>query len=93
MGGADLLAEELERVLAGAADFLVHPRRPRLHLLVHPVAAALAVDDADAFADRVEDQVGLLADERTFEREEVGRVGEDRIEVVVPEGFDRLIDR
>ena len=89
----DLLAEELEGFLARAADLFVHPRRPGLHLLVHPVTAALAVDDADAFADRVEDQVGLLGDQGTFERKEVGGVGEDGGELIVAEGFDRFVDR
>ena len=65
-GRGDLLAEELEGFLTRAADLFVHARRPGLHLLVHPVTAALAVDDADAFADRVEDQIGLLGDERAF---------------------------
>ncbi|CAA9433050.1 MAG: hypothetical protein AVDCRST_MAG64-3619, partial [uncultured Phycisphaerae bacterium] len=90
---ADLLAEDAVRVLAGAADLLVHPRGPGGHLLVHPVAAALAVDDADALADRVEDQARLLADERALEGEEVGGVGEDRAELVAADRVDRLVDR
>ena len=88
----DLRAEQLEGFLTRAADLLVHPRWPGLHLLVHPVTAALAVDDADAFADRVEDQVGLLGDEGTFEGKEIGGVGEDGVEMVVAEGLDRLVD-
>ena len=87
-----MLFEELEGFLAGAADAFVYVARPRLHLLVHPVAAGVAVDDADAFADRVEDELGLLGDECPFEGEEVAGVGEDGVELVVAEGFDRVVD-
>ena len=89
----DLLAEQLEGFLAGAADLLVHLRRPGLHLLVHPVTAALAVDDADAFADRVEDQVRLLGDRVRVRAGGNRRVGEDGVEVVVAQRLDRLVDR
>jgi hypothetical protein len=90
--GGDLLAEQLEGALAGAADFFVHVRGPRRHPLVHPITAALAVDDADPFADRVEDEVSLLGDEGALEGEEVAGVGEDGVEVLVAEGLDRLVD-
>jgi len=87
-----LKTEQLERALAGSADLLVDVRRPRRHPLVHPVTAALPVDDAHALADRVEDQVGLLADEGALEGEEVAGVGKDGVEVLVTEGLDRLVD-
>ena len=87
-----MLFEELESFLAGAADAFVYVARPRLHLLVHPVTAGVPVDDADAFADRVQDELGLLGDERTLEGKEVAGVGEDGVELVVAEGFDRVVD-
>jgi hypothetical protein len=80
-----LRGEQLEGFLTRAADLLVYPRRPGLHLLVHPVTAALAVDDADAFADRVEDQVGLLRDQGALERQEIARIGEDGGEMLGPQ--------
>ena len=87
-----MLLEELEGFLAGAADPLVYVPGPRLHLLVHPVTAGVPVDDADALADRVQDELGLLGDKGSFEGEEIAGVGEDRVELVVAEGFDRLVD-
>src|SRR5436305_10577275 len=83
-----LMTEQLVCLLARAADLLVYPRRPSLHLLVHPVTAAFAIDDADAFADGVEDQVGLLGDESAFERQEVGGVGKDRGVMIVSQRLD-----
>ena len=67
-----LLAEEAEGFLTRSADFFVDPRGPGLHLLVHPVTAGLIIDDADALADGVEDQVGLLGNKSALERQEVG---------------------
>jgi hypothetical protein len=87
-----LLFEELEGFLAGATDAFVYVAGPLLHLLVHPVTAGVPVDDADAFADRVQDELGLLGNKRPFEGEEVAGVGEDGVELVVPEGFDRVVD-
>jgi hypothetical protein len=87
-----LLFEELEGFLAGAADAFVYVARPRLHLLVHPVTAGVAVDDADPLPDRVKYKLGLLGDQGPFEGEEVAGIGEDRVELVVAEGFDRLVD-
>jgi hypothetical protein len=87
-----LLFEEEEGFLAGAADAFVHVAGPLLHLLVHPVTAGVAIDDADAFADRIQDKLGLLGDERAFEGEEVAGVGEDGIELFVAEDFDGPVD-
>jgi hypothetical protein len=92
VGGGDLAGEELEGFLAGSADALVDVAGPRLHLLVHPITAGVAVDDADALADRVEHELGLLGDQRPLEGEEVAGVGENGVEFVVSEGFERLVD-
>ena len=89
----NLLAENLERFLARPADLLMHPRRPRLHLLVHPVAAALAIDDANPFADRVENQIGLLGNQGPLEGKEIGRVGKDGGKLIVTKGVDRFVNR
>jgi len=70
----------------------VDPRWPALHLLVHPATAPLAVDDADAFADGVENQVGLLGDQGAFEGEKIAGIGEDGVEVVVAQGLDGLVN-
>src|SRR6185437_16042856 len=88
-----LLAEEAEGFLTGPADLFVNPRGPGLHLLVHPVTAGLVIDNADAFADGVENQVGLLGNKSALERKEVGRVGKDRTELIVTKSLDGLIDR
>ncbi len=91
MGGL-LLGEQIKSFLAGAANFLVHFRRPRLHLLVHPVTARLRIDDANAFADRIENKARLLGNKGTLERKEISRIGKDGAEVLFAEQFDRLID-
>ncbi len=88
----DLLAEEIEGFLTRAADFFVNPRGPGLHLFVHPVGAAFAIDDADAFADGVEDEIGLLADEGAFEGEEIGGFGKDGGELIGLDQFDGFVD-
>ena len=87
-----MLFEKLEGFLTGAADAFVYVARPRLHLLVHPVTAGVPVDDADAFADRVQDELGLLGNKGPFEGEEVAGVGEDGVELVVAEGLNRVVD-
>ena len=68
------MTEQFKRLLTRAANFFMHPRRPGLHLFVHPVTAALAVDDANAFADCVENQVRLLGDQRALQRQKIGGV-------------------
>src|SRR5690606_35763500 len=85
--------EVVEGFLALAADQLIDPRRPGRELLVHPVRPAFAVDDTDAFADRVQDERRLLADQRPLQRQEVFGVGEDADEVLAAQGADRLVDR
>ena len=87
-----LFAEQLECLLTRATNFFVHACRPRLHFFVHPVTAGFAVDDADAFADRVEDELGLLGDQGPFEGEKIAGVGEDGVELIVAEGFDGAVD-
>src|SRR6476619_6954842 len=87
-----LLAEESKCFLARTADFFVYPRRPGLHLLVHPVTAGFIVDDTYPFADRVQDQVGLLGNQCSLEREEIGGVGEDRGEMVFAKDVDGLVN-
>ncbi len=87
-----MLFEELEGFLAGAADAFVDVTGPRLHLFVHPVTAGFTVDDAYAFADRVEDELGLLGDQGAFEGKEVAGIGEDGVELIVAEGFDGAVD-
>jgi hypothetical protein len=86
------VAEQFECFLTRAANLLVYPCRPKLHLLIHPITAALAVDDADTFADGVQDEVRLLGDQRALERKEIGRVGKDRRVMIVPQRFDRLVN-
>ena len=86
------MAEQIKGFLTGAADLFVYPRRPRLHLFIHPVTAGLAVDDADAFADRIEHKVGLLGNKGTFERKEISRIGKDGGEVLLAEQFDGLVN-
>ena len=83
-----MLLEEEEGFLAGSADAFVHVAGPLLHLFIHPVTACVAVYDANAFADRVQDELGLLGDQGTFEGEEITGVGEDGIELFVAENFD-----
>ena len=68
---ADLFAEQVEGFLTRPADLLMHPRRPGLHLLVHPVTAALAVHDTNAFANRVKDEIGLLRNQRALQRQKI----------------------
>ncbi len=90
--GGDLLDEQIERFLAGPADLFVNAGGPGLHLFIHPATAPLAVNDANAFADGVEDQVGLLGNHRAFQRQEIGGVGKDGAELVAAEGLDGLVD-
>src|SRR5688500_1543518 len=71
----------------------MYPRRPGLHLLIHPVTAPLAVDDADAFADGVEDEVRLLGDQRPLKGKKISRVGKNSGKVVSAEGLDGLVNR
>jgi len=44
----------------------VYPRRQAAIFLIHPVTAGLAIDDTHPFADRIEDQIGLLRYERAL---------------------------
>ena len=83
--GSDLGAER-------PADPLVYLARPGLHLLVHPVTAGVAIDDADAFADGVENELGLLGYKRALEWEKIRCIGENRIELISAEEIDGVID-
>ena len=56
------------------------------------LAPALAIDNADAFADGVENQAGLLGNQRPFQRKKIGRVGKDGPEMIVTKSLNGLIN-
>jgi hypothetical protein len=87
-----LLLENEEGFLAGSADALVNMPGPGGHLLVHPVTAGIAIDNADAFADGIKHKLRLLRHQRAFERQEIAGIGEDGIELPVTERFHPLFD-
>ena len=70
----------------------MHPRRPGLHLFVHPITAAFAIDDADPFSKGIKDEAGLLADQGSLEGKEIGGIREDGVEGFMAKGFHGLIN-
>ena len=89
---ADLCRKKRKRFLTRPAYLLMHARRPREHLFIHPIASAVTVNNTDAFANRVENERRLLADERTFQRQKIIGIGEDGKKAIFAEMLDRIIN-
>ena len=83
--------EMLMRLNAELADLRVERRWPALQPLVAPTDAALIVDDTDTLADGIQDQPGLLSEDRSFQGQEIHRIREDGGILIAAEELDSLL--
>src|ERR1035437_810651 len=74
------MGEDVPGFAANVADVIANRFGPLLHAAIVPENLALFIGDADAFADGLEDETGLLRGQGAFGGEESGRIGKDGID-------------
>lgn len=91
-GLAESFLEVETGILAVAGDVLLDHGAEVFHLLIGPEKGAIGSDNADSFADGVENGAGLLIDGGALEGQEIGGFGDDGAEIVVLELFESFVD-
>ena len=87
------LLEELISLAAAFGNTLLERRRKTCQSLVGPQHGPIGPDDADPFAESIEDFDGLLGDCGSLQGEKIESLGQNSIKFLLFEKVQRIADR